>query len=188
MKRITLLGCLLLNIIATPLFSLPAQIIIIRHAEKDSLGNLSQRGWERAGALAPYLTKSSFLLNFGLPTAIFAARPTPNIFPYEVDENTLRCVQTVSPTAQFLNLPIHSGYAKFQEEILAQLILNNPNYDDKNILICWHHGRIPELAIALGASSAPTFPYVFDQTWVITYSPSTDLIIYQQALLFGDAP
>lgn len=188
MKKITVILSLFLCGFNTQISAIPAQVMIIRHAEKDSTGNLSERGLERAGALAPYISLSSFLLNFGTPVAIFAARPNLNTPPFHPDEGTARCLQTVGPTAAFLKLPIHPGYAKLQESEIANFILNHSAYDGKNVLICWHHDVIQALAIALGAASAPPFPEVFDQIWVITYSPIITLTIYQQSLLFGDTP
>jgi hypothetical protein len=188
MKKFAVLLSLFAYTIALPLIAQPAQVIIIRHAEKQPDGNLSERGFERAGALAPYFALTSTLINNGVPVAVFAARPTPPTPPYHPDENTQRCIDTIAPTALFLRQPIHSGYAKLQEQEIANFILSNSLYSGKNVLICWHHDTIQTLAEAFGVSSAPEFPNVFDQTWVITYTPTPVLTIYQQQLLFGDTP
>ena len=159
----------------------PSQVMIIRHAETDAEGNLSEKGLERAGALGPYLALTNFLLNFGSPKAVFAARPNPK-------SPTTSCLQTVGPTAQILKLPVHTGFAEFQYKKLAHTLLNKSTYDEKNILICWDRHSIQELAVALGVVSAPDFPDVYDQVWVITYDPEVTLTVYQQQLLFGDSP
>ena len=53
----------------------PAQVIIIRHAEKPDEGNeLSLAGRERAAALAPYFLGETALLRFGPPVAIYVQR------------------------------------------------------------------------------------------------------------------
>lgn len=187
MKRLITTVIVALSAFVTPLVAIPAQVIIIRHGEKDAAGNLSQKGLERAGALAPYFAYTQSLITYGPPFSIFAARPTPNTPPYSADENTQRCLQTVSPTAQFLSLVIHSGYARFEEPQLADFVLNNPNYNGKNVLVCWHHEAIRNLAIAFGISSPPTYPDdEFDLTWVITYASSPTLNIFHQRLLLGD--
>jgi hypothetical protein len=50
-------------------------------------------------------------------------------------------------------------------------VLTDPKYDGKVVLIAWHHGKIPELARALGAKDVPDKwdPAVFDRVWEITY-------------------
>lgn len=167
----------------------PAQVMIIRHAEKDAKGNLSQKGLERAGALATYFAKEPSLLVYGLPSALFAARPTENTFPFQPDDNTARCLQTLGPTAQAFTLPIHPGFAKFEESALAEFVLNNFRYDNQNVLICWQLETIPALAEAFGVQNPPVYPSnQFDQTWVITFSPNAQLVVQQQKLMFGDQP
>jgi hypothetical protein len=188
MRKVAAIICLFATAIAAPVIAQPAQVIIIRHAEKQADGSLSQMGFERAGALAPYFTFTDYLTTFGLPVSIFAARPTVPTPPFQPDENTQRCIDTIAPTALLLRKPIHSGYAKFQEQQLADFILNNKLYDGANVLICWHQDVIQALSEALGVPSAPPFPDVFDQTWVITFSPTATLSIFQQQLLFGDTP
>lgn len=188
MKRHLFFLCLACQMVTLSVFALPAQVIVIRHSEKDADGNLTQRGFERAGALAHYLTKSPYLTNFGTPVAIFAARPNNGKPPYQPDENTRRCLDSVGPTAQLLKLPIHAGFTKFQEPELAEFILNSSKYDGKNVLICWHHETIQELLIALGVTSVEPVPDVFDLVWLIQYNPSANLTLYHQALFLGDTP
>lgn len=189
MRRLAITLYLIICSLASQLPAVPAQVMIIRHAEKEPGGNLSQKGLERAGALAPYFELTPALVIFGTPVSIFAARPTPSVSPYGIDESTQRCIQTVGPTAELLTLPIHSGYAKLQENALAAFVLSDPLYDGKNVLICWHHDTISQLAQAFGIASPPVYPgSTFDQTWVITYNPAPMLVILPQNLLFGDTP
>lgn len=185
MKRLAITLSLFICSLASQLPALPAQVIIIPLAEKQPNSNLSQKGFERAGALAPYFALTPSLITFGTPIAIFAARPTSAENP----ESTQRCIQTVAPTAALLKLPIHSGYAKGQETALATFVLNNAYYDGKNVLVCWHHEAIDALAQAFSIASPPIYPEdVFDLTWVITYSPAPTLVVMEQELLFGDTP
>lgn len=188
MKNFTIAICLMMNAFAASLMAVPGQVLIIPHAEINSSGNLSQKGLERAGALAAYFAKTASLLDFGTPVAIFAGRPTPNIAPFAPNSNTERCLRTVYPTAYFLNLPIHPGFAQGQETQLATFILNEPEYDGRNVLICWQPEAIQALAAALGVSSPAPFPAdTFDETAVVTYggvSPTYDVVAQQ--LLFGD--
>lgn len=175
--------------------ALPAQVIIIRHGEKDTTnGQLLPRGQSRAGALAAYLTEldptstNPPLFDYGPPTVLFAARPA-----LHSDDNTIRCIQTLIPTALKLKLPIHSPYGPLQETELAQHILNDPRYDGGNVLICWHHTLIATLIEAFGyeppAPIVPNYPNRFDLVWVMTFPapfPPATLSPILQKLIFDD--
>jgi hypothetical protein len=54
---------------------------------------------------------------------------------------------------------------------LAKLILANPAYAGKTVLICWNHEEIPQLAAALGVTPEPPKwkGSVFDRVYVISY-------------------
>lgn len=175
--------------------AMPAQVIIIRHGEKNPLnGQLLPKGQSRAGALEAYLTEfdptstNPPLFEFGPPTALFASRPA-----LHSDDDTVRCIQTLIPTSLKLKLPIHSPFAPLQEQELAQFILNNPRYDGRNVLICWHHTLIAGLIEAFGYEApAGIFPYPnrFDLVWLMKFpapTPPVTLTPILQELLFGDS-
>jgi hypothetical protein len=175
---------------------LPTQVVIIRHGEKDlSNGQLTPKGQSRAGALAAYLTEldpsstNPPLLLFGPPQAFFASRPA--LFS---DDETVRCIQTLIPTALKMKLPIHSPYGPHQEQELAQFILNDERYDGKYVLICWHHTLIATLIEAFGynppAEIIPSYPNRFDLVWVMPFPapvPPATLTPVLQELLYGDS-
>ena len=177
--------------------ALPKQVIIIRHAEKYTtgplIGQLDSQGLRRAGALASFFTEldpsttNPPLFANGLPTVIFAGRPA-NLGT----NNTIRCIQTISPTATTLQLPIHSPYTLGQEDELASFIMNNPRYDGENVLICWHHPDIGRLVEAFGYHF-PLDPYPadrFDLVWLMTFPapvPPQTLTPILQELLYGDS-
>lgn len=176
----TALLCLSIISFAPSLLATPAQVIIIPQADIDASGNLTQEGLERAGALAAYITLSPDLTDYGNPISIFAARPV-------VTNPTAACIQTVGPTAQMLKLPIHVGYSTLDNTAVASFILNNPDYDGYNLVICWRNASIQDLTSALGVSSPPAFPpNVYNVTWVVTFSPTPTLEILPQDLLAGD--
>lgn len=186
-------------------FSVPAQVMIIRHAEKDTVTyKLTGPGVERAQALGSYFTQINdpsspgfigsagltniTLFNYGAPHALFAARPVK----LGGDYNT-RCIQTIIPTALKLKKPIHTPYGPGQEKELAQLILNNKEYNGKNILICWHYGVIPTLIEAFGYKciyDVITYPdNHFDFVWVMTFpvpTPAPTISPVLQTLVYGD--
>lgn len=188
--RSVLVGSALLN-------AIPAQVIIVRHAEKDPVTRgLTQQGEERAAALAYYLTQTDYLLNFGRPAALFASRSVP-----VSDRLVPRTIETMMPTAEFLLLPIHSPFNGFQVNELAQFILTNSKYDGKNIVICWNHSSIHDLLNAFGyqapfSCSGINHKYPdcrFDLTFVLTFpAPPTVAgqlpyaTVYFQQLMFGD--
>lgn len=185
------------------IYAIPAQVIIVRHGEKDTITReLTGAGIERAEALSSYFTipndgpgfvgsaglSNVVLFNFGVPAALYAARPVE-----ESDDFTVRCIQTLVPTALKLNLPIHSPFGPGQEQQLVQSILNHRRYDGKNILICWHHTFIAALIRAFGyvppAGILPTYPNRFDLVWVLTFPvpvPPAVVNPILQELLFDD--
>lgn len=184
-------------------YTLPGQVIIVRHGEKNTLtGELTAAGIERVEALSSYLTESNsgpgfvgnagltnvVLFNYGPPFALFAARPVQRS-----DDFTVRCIQTLVPTALKMGLPIHSPYGPGQEDKLVQLIFNEPLYDGKNIVICWHHTFIAALIRAFGylppAGILPVHPNRFDLVWPLTFpAPNPPVVINPilQELLFDD--
>lgn len=169
----------------------PAQIIIIRHGEKDpSTGQLvNPQGLERAAALAYYLTNTSYLLNAGPIAAVFASRQID-----QSDRIIPRTIETVMPVAELLQLPVHSPFNGYQTAQMANFILNSPQYNGKNIVICWNHSSIISLLNAFGyqwpVATIPNTYYPdchFDYTFVLTF-PQTELYpqLYFQQLLYDD--
>ena len=75
-------------------FAQPAQVIIIRHAEKPDSGNgLSLKGMKRAAALVPYFLGTESLLKFGEPVAIYAQAQRH-------ETSSIRPIETVRPLAK----------------------------------------------------------------------------------------
>ena len=190
---------LCINFTSTSLDALPAQVIIVRHAEKyEGVGpypyQLNPQGLRRAGALASFFTLADpgttnvVLFDNGLPTMLFASRPVN-----DWDNNTIRCIQTISTVAAALRLPIHSGFGYGQVEELAQFILNSPECDNQNVLICWHHPEIAALVEALGYNF-PNYPYPYNRFDLVWYMPvfpapvpAPTLTPILQELLYGDS-
>jgi hypothetical protein len=145
----------------------PAQIILIRHAEKpvdpEAL-HLSKEGQGRARALAPFLTTNSALTNFGLPVALYASHVTKH-------GHGLRTQETLAPLAKKLHLPVQAPYLSEDYAGLARSILNNPKYRGKTLVICWVHEYLPQLAAALGVRPEPPRwkGDVYDRVYLISY-------------------
>lgn len=172
---------------ATPPFVRPKAILIIRHAEKpadDAATGLSPEGKKRAEAL-PELFKKT------------ASRPDPFpapdfIIATKASKHSNRPVETVTPLAEALGLEVDSRFANDDLTKLAEEVYTKPKYGGKTVLVCWHHGHIPELATVLGATGVPDRwrDAVFDRVWVVTFGgkgENTPLARRPQALMPGDA-
>lgn len=171
----------------------PNRILIVRHGEKPGDPNdshdgsdLSSRGYQRAGALAPYIADQ-----YGPPDFLFAT---------QASKHSNRPVETLVPLATRLGLDIHSSYGDGEYGKLADHLLSDPKYAGKTILICWHHGEIPALTAALGAQPPKNPPKdkwppeVFDRVWLIAYPTEDDpsagalpVANLPQRLLYGDS-
>jgi hypothetical protein len=163
----------------------PAQVILIRHAEKPPEGDeLSLKGQERAAALVPYFLGTPELLEYKAPVAIYAQGP-------KKEGSSRRPVETVRPLADALKLQVidrftHDDFPQMVAEIVA-----DPKYEGRSVLICWEHKVIPDIARAFGAKDAPDtwHGHVFDRTWVITFKPSGKAAFKNlpQKLMYGDS-
>ncbi len=166
--------------------AVPAEVIIIRHAEKPPMGGdgLTAQGQQRANALVNYFLNTPALTQYGTPIAIYAEAPRK--------KDTTRAILTCTPTANALNMTVQSTYTRDQYAQLAQGILSNPQYTGKTVLICWEHKTIPMLVNALGVQPMPS-PWpdnVFDRTLVINYQANGSIASFQnlpQHLLDGDS-
>ncbi|WP_284314532.1 SixA phosphatase family protein [Labrys miyagiensis] len=125
---------------------MPNKIFVMRHAEKmddPNDPNLSEAGRARAQALVKWFPEK-----FGRPDFIFAT---------SISRHSERPIQTVMPLAENLGLPLNSTFADQDYGALAKLLLTEPKFAGKSILVCWHHGNIPSLMNRLGASVG-TYP------------------------------
>jgi hypothetical protein len=141
----------------------PATIFIIRHAEKLPNGDtdLSPAGYARAQLLLKTFIPSDGRPALPTPQFIFAAAPS-------IHSN--RSALTVIPLADALHLEINQDFKDHRYADLAAELLSG-KYAGKVVLVSWHHGKIPELATALGATP-PYNPWPeeqFDRIWRIDY-------------------
>jgi len=140
------------NAIATaPPIPRPAQIILIRHADKPSdpkNPHLSKAGVRRADQLVSFIRTDPAMTRFGLPVAVFATKTTR-------DGNGQRTQETVAPLGRALGLPVQTPFLGKEYAAIAKLVLGNREYAGKNVLICWNHEQIPQLAAALGVTPEP---------------------------------
>jgi hypothetical protein len=166
------------------------RILIIRHGEKpgDAASesaadgpHLSVRGQERAAALSVHIPAT-----FGTPDFLMATQQS---------RHSVRPIETITPLARALGLQINEDHADDDFAGAAHAIVGKPNFAGKLVLICWHHGKIPQLARAFGAIP-PVDPWpgaVFDRVWSLEVPATTpaaqNLPVKNipQMLLFGDS-
>jgi hypothetical protein len=125
-----------------------AVILIIRHAEKpDSGPDLSPAGHQRAEAYISYF--ESFTVDSN-PLALDTLYATAD------SKESHRPRLTIEPLSRALHLQIHN---QFKDRDFGQLAADiSSSHHEKRILICWHHGEIPELVRALGADPDKLLP------------------------------
>ena len=157
----------------------PKLIFLIRHGEKTGKKgdiHLNARGEERAEAL---------------PKLFPAAFPAPDfIFATKATAHSNRPVETVMPLAKTLGLTVQASFSNDEAPLLARELLTNASYAGKTLLVCWHKGKIPALAAALGAEGKlPEWTDLhYDRIWRLEYASSGNAVFANlpQHLLPGD--
>ncbi len=158
---------IVLALLAPPQATRPAQIILFRHAEKPA-GNanphLSPEGVRRARKLVGFLATNPVVNKYGRPAAIFATKTTK-------DDDGQRTQETVAPAAAALKLVVQTPFLGKDYKQLAKLILGNPAYAGKTVVICWNHEVMPEFAAELGVSPQPPAwkAKEYDQVYAISF-------------------
>jgi hypothetical protein len=149
-----------------------AVVLIIRHAEvADSGHGLSPRGEERAEAYKNYFLNFTVDSKQRKPDEVLVARDS---------KQSHRPRLTVEPFAKAAKLPIDSRFDNKQPTDLAAEL--RANHEGKVILICWHHGQIPDVLRALGAAPETLLPggkwprTVYDWVIMVSYDENGRLI------------
>ena len=162
----------------------PAQIILLRHAEKpadDHDEHLSERGILRAQALPGLILSNSVLAAYGPPVALYVPEHT-------LHRQSRRPFDTLKPLSERLRLPVLMPHPARSTSLLAREILENPAYDGKTVVVCWVHDFLPDLAQALGVKDQKWSGTVFDRCWVIRFKHDRPFLFkVPQRLLPGDA-
>lgn len=172
-------------------FAAPAQIILIRHAEKPEQGaELNAQGLKRAEALVDFFRSEPAVTRYGTPAAIYAAAP-------KNEDSSVRSIQTVAPLARALGLRIDTRFTRGQTRKLVKAIMENPAYDGRMVLVCWQHTNLVTIAQELAEyNSSPriTIPTTwpdgsFDRVWVLDLAKGkvTAFKDLPQRLLPGDS-
>lgn len=159
----------------------PQTVLVIRHAEKppgDGDPGLGPDGRKRADALPGLFTRPD---PFPTPDFVIAAARS---------KHSNRSAETVAPLAAALKRDVNAGFGDDDFARLAAALLADPRYGGKTVLVCWHHGNIPELLQALGVGPKPrkVDDAVFDRVWVVTFDRDgkAKLAVRPQALMPTD--
>ena len=164
----------------------PAQIILLRHAEKPADPanvHLAPRGEQRARALVTLLGRNSPFTTNAPVVALYAAGVTSHGHSHRTGE-------TLAPLSKDLGLSVHAAFDSDHYKLVADEILHQRAYRGKSVIICWTHHDIADLAAALGVKPkpAPWKEKIFDRLWLIDYSaPRPRLREVPQRLLKGDS-
>ncbi|HTV86796.1 MAG TPA: flagellar basal body-associated protein FliL [Dyella sp.] len=115
-------------------------VMIIRHAEKPDHGaGLTPAGEARAQAYVGYFEHFALEGQRMTPNALYAAADS---------KSSMRPRLTITPLSQALGLAIDERFADKQPGQIAADLRTGAHGD--RVLICWHHGEIPELIRQLG--------------------------------------
>ncbi len=186
-KRLCVSFILLLSLFfILPANAIPKEIILIRHADKLIQPNpgpfLSPLGRQRADKFSDYylshINTSGVIDNytFNEPDYIITTahtaqsnRELETVMPL-VTEFAVRHPKTGQPV-------LLSDVYRHGEGLagLYQDLLKSSKFNGKTILICWHHGEIPELLDGLGTSPHQTklADEDYDTVYHILFNPIT---------------
>lgn len=165
--------------------SSPSRILLIRHAEKppeaEMSNHLNPMGKERADAIPRLFEKS-------------ADRPDPLpkpdfLFAAKESKNSKRSIETLEPLSKAWKMPLVTEFDATECANLAKHF-QEAKYAGKVVLIAWKHGKLPDLARALGATGVPDKwkDEAFDRVWDIEFKSGTGKMTDRsQRLLKGDS-
>ncbi|HTR44038.1 MAG TPA: flagellar basal body-associated protein FliL [Pseudomonadales bacterium] len=123
-------------------------VLIIRHAEKPETGyDLTPVGYQRANAYVHYF--KNFTID-GKPVTL------DHLFAAADSKGSHRPRLTLEPLSKATGLAIDQEFQAKQYQELADALRAKPH--GAHILICWHHGDIPQLLQALGAKPEKLLP------------------------------
>ena len=126
-----------------------ATILIIRHAEKTSIGpNLSPLGEKRSARYVQFFKAYAVESHPLHLDALFAARDS---------SSSSRPRLTLEPLSRSLSKPVNTDFKSGSAALLVEK-LRGSGYAGKTILVCWRHGEIPDMLRAFGADTAVLLP------------------------------
>ncbi|MGQ0456910.1 MAG: SixA phosphatase family protein [Hyphomicrobium sp.] len=132
----------------------PSRILLTRHAKKtgdpDDI-HLSAAGRKRADRLATYIPET-----FGRPDFIVAAARS---------RRSIRSIETMEPLAVALGKDVRHDIEDKDFPELVETLRTDPAYRGALVVVCWHHGKLPDIAAQLGAPDGSYPPDWPDETF-----------------------
>jgi len=123
-------------------------VLVIRHAEKPASGDyLTPVGEQRAAAYVGYFRNYTI---DGRPITL------DHLFAAADSKGSRRPRLTLTPLSKATGLAIDTKFTAEQYNELADALRAKSH--GEHILICWHHGEIPQLLQALGANPDKLLP------------------------------
>ncbi|KAI5925886.1 hypothetical protein F4810DRAFT_707974 [Camillea tinctor] len=158
-----LLRAVLFSVLAAAANAKPT-VYFIRHGEKEPDSNdLSTAGEQRAQCLRDVFGANS---QYNI-THIMAQTPKATITELK-DGKRQRPYLTVKPLAADLGLEVDISCGRDDEDCVADVVNNYEG--DGNILICWEHNALKDIAEELGAKHVDDYPSDnFNLIWTDPY-------------------
>ncbi len=173
-----------LLLVTQPIFAMPAQIMLMRHAEKPEVGNeLSSKGWQRAHALPSLFLSRAEFRTYGTPAALYAMSP-------KNADGSVRAIQTLLDLSYQLNMPIIKKFSRDEVKKLVNNIKDDKDLDGKMIVICWEHKVLEDIAKELGFKGLNWPSEQFDRVWLLNFSEKGNAKSFSnvpEKLLSGDS-
>lgn len=167
-------ACITCLLCTASLFSMPQQVILLRHGEKPAQGHtLSPKGFARAQELVQFFTEQNLPFQLQTVTAIFAQRSSKN-------HPSTRPVQTVALLANTWQIPLYTQYSRGDYKDMVDKVTKD--YSSGMVMVCWDHEHLSAIASEFGVKNAPSWPgSVYNWVWVIDFSGS-EVISFTQYL------
>lgn len=133
------------------------KVVIIRHAEKPSIGdNLCPKGLDRANLLPSVLDKIVGVPDFTYIPQVNTGKTTRSV----------RMLQTITPFAVEHNLVLNSDFKNDEVKKATADVLQKSGV----VLMVWEHSNIPDLAKALGVNRKLKWKDEdYDSIWVLEF-------------------
>lgn len=141
-------------------------LVFLRHGEKpdNDSGQLTGKGLHRALVLADLL-----ITRYGRADALYAAAPKQSKLG-----NSLRSLQTITPVAIRLSLPVHLEFHAKETKALRDALLDKAHHRH-TVFVVWEHDNlikvVRDILKQTGGDYAgiPAWPRDdFDSLWVLT--------------------
>lgn len=134
----------------------PANMFIIRHAEKDKYKVALDSNGILRSTYIPFLIEDLNKKGYGIHSIITAN-----------DYNSMHQEQTVLLTSWLYSIPLYIYSDSTDPEKTVNTIFSNSYFNGKTILICWEHNCIQELLkyiIKIGSKKKGLNDYIFKNT------------------------